>query len=336
MKILAITACREDASSLYRGWGVLAEMARTYPDITVDYATSLETGAAKAYDAFFLLRPDDVGAVNIARVAKQMKRKLIVDYDDNLVDIPEFNPYVKLRRSERCDYRSNIIECMRLADIVTVSTKVLQAQLSEYAPRVTCIENCFDDFMYDAKSEFNHGSDIVLWRGGNSHMRDLYLFKDAYMQVIQANPDFRFVFWCEEIPAWLSEFSLGVDNVEFKDYVSAYSYLNHLSIMEPSLLLVPLENIEFNHAKSSCAKIEAVAAGALTLAPDFVEWRWNTPSSLLYKDVSDFGDKANSAIKMIRDGGDVDKVYEKEIRFIHDHRLLSQANEKRVKLYRGV
>jgi hypothetical protein len=58
------------------------------------------------------------------------------------------------------------------------------------------------------------------------------------------------------------------------------SYFKYLHDTNPSALIVPLHDSEFNRSKSSIAWIEACFAGSITIAPSWEEWE--RPGCLTY------------------------------------------------------
>ncbi len=71
---------------------------------------------------------------------------------------------------------------------------------------------------------------------------------------------------------------------DYKDFL--HQYMGALVSLAPWLVIVPLADTLFNRSKSNLAWIEATTAGALTLAPDWEEWR--RPGMVTYKDAEQF------------------------------------------------
>jgi hypothetical protein len=280
-----------------------------------------------------MLRPDDPNAVNNIRALNFMNIPTVVDYDDDFLGCPRYNPMTIVRQKQGVDQPKNVIELMRLSSLVTVSTQALKDKFQQIVPKVEVIRNAFDNYTYKLNTKRND-TRLVLWRGSKSHERDLFHFKDVYINIIKANPDFDFMFWGNIDCPWLSELALSVDNIYFKQEVHHYTYNLHLKELSPCLTLVPLEDTEFNHMKSDCAKLEAVSCGSLCIAPMWDEWNWNGVISN-YLNEKDFILQTQLYIDGIRNKDkELDSIHKLNIKYITDNRLLSEANKIRLKLYK--
>jgi SAM-dependent methyltransferase len=114
-----------------------------------------------------------------------------------------------------------------------------------------------------------------LIRGGGSHSRDIDTYKDAIINIMNDYPEYNWAFmgyW----PKWALE-TLPDERLLLFPYGDLMKYFETLMELKPEIMIVPLEDTEFNKSKSNIAWIEGTLAGAITLAPDlpeFIERAW--------------------------------------------------------------
>ena len=323
MKIYCHAPTKDDAPSAYRGFGVISELARC--GIYSEFWNDFDFLKAKGFSALFMQRPDTPSQCEIIMVAKSMGMPVVIDYDDNLLDIPPHNKYYQHMEKNNPEYKDCVKFCLSEADAVIVSTDALKTEFEQYSNKITVIRNAFDDYVYTMRP-FNK-TKTVIWRGGDSHTKDLETYKEDIISLITANEDFHFIFMGAGFPTYLKE--LKSKNMTLKEPAYTYDFLNVLKDIKPSLIIVPLEDTSFNKCKSDCAKIEAIASGALCISPNWAEWNYcpYTYDRSLFK-------SANAILERIRE---FDPALIKEHRTMQDYirqfRLLSKANIERAKVF---
>lgn len=272
-----------DACQYYRGLGVLNEL-RHYDISTTRIQNAASWLELSASDIGFMQRPYLPQHVALAKLVKQ-QMPLWIDYDDLLTAVPESNPsYVTYAAKE---VRESIEHLLRIADVVTVSTEALKTNLG--LPDARVIPNAYNDYRLPTeRNVVEREGKIVLWRGTNTHVGDLYAHKDAVNALIKHNPDIKFVF-VGFVP-WMLD--LSAPNIDLVAEQNMYDFFKLLDRIAPDMLIVPLEDSAFNRCKSNIAWLETARSGTMTVAPFWESW--GVPGVYAYED--DFFDIAHAAL----------------------------------------
>ncbi len=133
----------------------------------------------KNYDAIFIHRipqHNHVEAIDIIKRIKNLGIKVIIDTDDHWTLDPSHGAYNIHKRN---NISSTIIECIKLADLVTVPTKILANEVKKFNSNVVILPNAINP----TESQFIpkvQPSDLVRvgWLGGSSHVKDIELLRD--------------------------------------------------------------------------------------------------------------------------------------------------------------
>lgn len=330
-----------DGTSLYRGAGPMHTLSRAFSDIQVGINPEFNWPNLKGADIVFLQRPtvDD----QIPRMCKMNGKPLWIDYDDNLHAIPLCN-----RRHEQYSHpqiQHNIATLVALADVVTASTPHLASSLANLLKcfpknhefnldpeKIVVIPNAYDREIHPALDGTREDRNrLVVWRGSDSHCKDLMLYTPALASVIRENQDWTYEFIGQ--PFWWTIEELrkvakpgSLVTTPSQDPVKFFHYLKK---QRPALVVVPLEDQAFNRSKSNIAMIEATCAGAITLAPDWEEWR--KPGVICYTDPEDFVIKMNSFLS-----GDFDSqaLWGKNAAYILENLGIGRVNKLRYEIIR--
>lgn len=294
MKIVAYIPSPEDGTSFYRGVGPLSELHKTDKNIQVDFKRYCSFTDIKGYDLAFFQRPFRKEEIQSIKLCKQMGIPVVIDYDDDFFNVPVNNEFRKLNETHQNDYVSHVKECLGLADMVFASTSFLAETLKEFNDNVKVVNNAWDHGLVPMAESFNYTKNI-LWRGGQSHASDLFVFQNKFEELLKKNKDFKFIFLGVP-PVWASNYK----NAEFIKTKPVLKYFRILKMIKPSLILTPLKDYVFNHSKSNIAKLEAVTHGALCLAPDWDEWRFELEDEHLYSNPAEFFDEAMDLMEGLR------------------------------------
>src|SRR6478736_9208315 len=128
-KILIWSPNPTDGTSFYRAWGVYSRLSNVE---LVPFVGQREWQDLIGIDAVLVQRPYDQSAIEYMDIFKTNKIPIIVDYDDDMFNVPKDNPvYEHYNREE---IRASVKEAYRLADIITVSTKALRDGIMENVP----------------------------------------------------------------------------------------------------------------------------------------------------------------------------------------------------------
>ena len=339
IKVAAWIPNMEDGTSFYRGHGVLSEMEKQLgleSNIKITFIDTLKANNIidlKGHDIVFFQRPFRFAEVETIKLCKQLCIPTIIDYDDNLFNVPVNNIFRDMnKQAGNSDYETHAKNCLKYSDMVFVSTEELKKQLSEHiedTDKIKVINNAWDNEIMPMVDKYNY-TQTILWRGGHSHVSDLHVFKNKFEELVRTNRDFKFVF-IGEPPVWASNYK----NTELIKTQELPVFFRTFRMLKPALLLTPLKDYAFNHTKSNIAKLEAVINGAICLCPDWTEWRWGIKDEHLYDHPAEFLEEANDVLEKLRSK---DEQLEEEwiacIKYIHKNYTLTQMNTKRLDAFK--
>lgn len=343
-----------DATSLYRGVGPFHTLKRKMGDINVIINPELNWASLKMCDAVFLQRPGLDHHVRIVDMAHANSKPVWVDYDDDLFRVPLCNRAHSIY--SKAKIQNNMLTIIAKADIVTVSTTALKdllvsiltgvakggdqqpdlAALKLSHEKIHVVPNAYDDEILAPLEDVgrpSHQNKIVAWRGSATHDKDLMLFTSQICDVVRDHLDWTYnligaPFW------WTVERVQEVrgvkpTNLVVSETMDPADYFGFLTKTRPEVMIVPLEDIPFNRCKSNIAWVEATHAGAVTIAPDWDEWR--RPGVITYKDKDDFKAKLESVVR-----GELDTraLWRMSRDFIASGLTLTRVNDQREALLR--
>ena len=318
IKIKVCDVAPKGACSYYRGLGVLSKLYKIRPDISVEYIDSMSWNKLIDCDILYLVRPVENNYIESMTAAKNFGVKVWIDFDDCLPEITADNPAYDYFTQEHIV--KNMEYAIKNADIVTVSTDHIKQYFKNLNPDIIVIENAFNDYNYKLEKK-EVSAKRISWRGSATHRNDLLSCKADMIRISKTFPEWDWVFiggdpWyiADEI-----EQSTSVAELEI------IKYNKFLSDITPAIHIVPLVNTPFNQSKSNIAWLEATSAGACCIAPNLPEF--DKPGVINYS--NNFGyvfEKAINSRSFRKEN------YEKSLQYIRDNLLLSQINQKRIKI----
>ena len=263
MKILAIIPNMECPTSFWRAVGPLSYMRDldvTYNDTDGTWPTLI------GYDMVFLHRPSIPDHVDIMKRCRIMGIPTWIDYDDNLLKVAPSNPSSSHYNSPTT--KSAILDCVKLADRVTVSTIPLKVALGN-TDKIQVVRNAWDFklFPYQPYTQ----QKVIVCRGSATHDEDILTHLEEIIRIHHDFPEYQWVFMGGI--NWQVMPHLDRKRVRVIKPTDPISYMHTLRQLSPEWFLVPLTDTNFNHCKSDIAWLEATYAGAACLGPDFVEWQ---------------------------------------------------------------
>lgn len=289
--LLAFPSNALDAPSFYRCMGPLAALRQKRHDLQVSVIEHVNWASMGLADIVFLQRPHSPSQRQIAEMAARHGVPIWVDHDDDIFDIPKGNPAYHMYMSPGVS--ADIAAILRLADVVTCSTQALADKLSKIR-RATVVPNALMTNIVGTLTDHTGKPRInmVYWRGGQTHQRDLDRYAPNMIDVASRNP----VPWAfhgiTESNYGLVEAIPGAQPLKMTDPVT---YFHDLAALRPKVVVVPLDDNPFNRSKSNIAWIEATYAGAVCVAPDWPEWQ--RPGVISYTPET-FTAKLERAIRM--------------------------------------
>ena len=312
MRILFLTENRQDATSFYRGAGIVNDLSRKSKSV-IDVCNWDEIkpdwSFFTLYDLVYMQRPLTRTAVDTAVYLKMMGKRIWIDWDDDYLNIPIYHFYVLQLQS----YHENIIALAKMADIITVTTKALYDVYSELNKNIRIIPNAIPLSLFKKVNYENSGG--VFWRGSHLHFPNVMDYATELQQIINSGIKIKF---------------MGLNPFFLNSYVmlpemEMYNYLDHYKKISPKFTFVVLIDNKFNRGRSNIAWIEATMAGTVCLAPDWEEWKH--PGIINYSSREDFISKFIQMNEV-----DLNYQYEMSFHYISENLILEKVNKLRVEL----
>jgi hypothetical protein len=321
MEILFLTYNKTDACSFYRATGVAKDLRhKTGHNITVAEWKNMEMhwGTISDYDLIMIQRSHGKYGVDLCKHIKACKVPLWIDYDDNLLRIPQSNN--KATDIFDADNRENIKQILRMADAVSVTTPELKKEFEPFSSNIWVIPNAHNDsILQPMQQSLKPREKVVAWRGTNTHIEDLSMVGAELDKLSVDFQNYRFLF-----VGYLPWFLNGANNMAYQKELDIIHYFNYMIKEAPTLLHVPLTDTKFNRCKSNIAFIEGSYIGAACIVP---EW-WNVPGIPYHDNASYY----QAMVGALSGGYDLNAIAEEAWEFIQDTLTLSKVNVLRVQL----
>ncbi|HEX8108523.1 MAG TPA: glycosyltransferase [Kofleriaceae bacterium] len=196
--------------------------------------------------------------------------RLVYEIDDDLLSIdPRQNIFAGPFRDPVI--RENIMDNMRCADMVTVTTEPLAEMARRYNANVAVIPNCFDESIFDLSLPAYRGTRYVLttlgWQGSPTHFEDWKVIQPVVAELAQADPALRVRFLGSVHPAGIPESQ--IDFLKWtNDLTTHYKRVTRFDVG-----LSPLNGTIFNEAKSGLRYEEYSALGVPSVCSDVPAYR---------------------------------------------------------------
>ncbi len=266
IRVLTFAPNVYDGTSFYRLGGVMPYLEMEYKDVYIkdmSHTKEIDWADYISYDVAVFQRPFIAPHLSTIKMLKVMGVKVIIDYDDDLFNIPIHNPFYKNYDANQ----DNIKEICKIADHIWVSTPSLKDSYSAYNKSIEVIPNAHNDYLYpiNKKVEFNKSTKKVAYRGGGTHEVDVYNHLEDWVSIINGNPEIEFYFMGARFPYLESRCGdnyLIIPGTHIMDYFRNFHKLN------PNLFIYTLEDNKFNQGKSNISWIEATYSGAAVIAPE--------------------------------------------------------------------
>lgn len=262
-------ATRWAAGSYYRTFGPLLKLRQSGANITfhqIGNAQQVSMSDLMSIDILLILRPSEGFQRDLIMTAAELGIPTWIDYDDDLLSIPPVNPASHFYNQQQ---RHAIInQSLRVADMITVSTGFLKSKYEKLSER--------DDIyiLPNAVAEIPNRlinlppKPKIYWRGSPTHAGDLETYREKFLNLEWSN---KFELYIHgHYPAFFTR----AKNVKFFAYMDIIPFFRFIKQMDYDFLIYPLEDNDFNRAKSNIAWLEATAAGAATIS-NFNGDEWN-------------------------------------------------------------
>lgn len=260
MKNVYYYALADDTSSFYRLQGVLPYIQKKNIKLTdISHLNPLSWATILTCDILILQRVFSEGHLNIVKQAQLIGCRVIIDYDDDCLNIPEHNPAYELYQVNK----KYLQQCIRMADEIWVSTDGIAESFLKYNKNIHVIPNAWNNYLYPEKNNFNYENKLVLYRGGHTHWMDLLERTSDLSLIASYNPDWHFRYMGMAGNEHFFRANNGNKNVSVTNSVPLIQYLEQIKKWNAPICINPLEDTLLNRSKSNISFMEAVWAGSV-------------------------------------------------------------------------
>lgn len=271
--INVVTDAPNDSTSFYRAHGVFNQL-RKKSDINISLFDDKQFGwnTVGKYDILYLHRPNNNQHLEIAAIAKKNGVPLWIDFDDDIMNIPQTNPAYRAFSGSK----QIIKDIVNMADYVSTSTRALKDNMVSAcqadATKFTVLPNFvpLDNLRLNAPRK--RGKFRILWRGSATHEADWATCLPCFVEFLK-----KYGKDCEFIN--IGDMPL-MAKLEIAKYTSVTTHagrrlIDYLLLLSTGelgdFIFVPLEDNAFNRGKSDIACQEGLIGGMPSLAPEWLK-----------------------------------------------------------------
>ena len=231
-------------------------------------------------DVAVFQRVDHPDVISRMREVKALGKRVILDFDDQLHDLPASNPCATVWGAGK-EATNNFEEALDVADLVTASTQALADAYSHFRTDIMVCENFVDSYYLKSLSPVEidgspkiTGQVRIGYVGSPTHDGDIASVSQALTKVARLYPEVRFVFFGQKscLPAALS------DRVEYhpcigkepQESLSEFMlrYYKKIGSLNLDIAIAPLKANAFNDCKSFIKCLEYGMMGIPIVASD--------------------------------------------------------------------
>jgi len=279
IRVLVVSSDLQNPSHFYRNVGPLA----ADPRFGLNFVTPEDLSYVQLQHADIVAfsnvhHEEELRAMELAKAAHV---PVWVDFDDNLLEVPEEHPsYIEFASQGT---RQAVILAIQEADLVTTSTDhltaVFQPARRDGTAKVVTLRNGLNQ-RWPKRAPIHNRTDTFAWRGNNTQLRDMLEYGAAIAAGVPETATFHALGWFP----WplMNALQQRNENINYAKELPINAYFRELENSGAVVLVVPLADTAFNRCKSNVAQLEAIGIGALAIVPDWPEWQ--LPGAIKYKD----------------------------------------------------
>lgn len=260
-----------------------------------ELATDFALQKVMESDIIVLHRPASEEWFKFIKTCRKFGKTIVVDYDDDPFNTSPLNPYYQFIGTEEVEYvwpdgkremlwsknpmeyggryldietnirrRDLFRASFRTADMVSVTTDILQTKLSKINPNTVVLPNLVDFDQYPVVEHMKRRIRLG-WQGGASHYEDLHMIAPAIKKILKKYDNVDFVFWGDLRMYGLFR-DIPMERIECHQWVKQIVYPYKLACMNLDIGLCPIIENEFNSNKSAIKHFEYSVVKAATVA----------------------------------------------------------------------
>jgi glycosyltransferase involved in cell wall biosynthesis len=223
---------------------------------------------AKSIDVLALQRP--AGRTGVWQLEQIVGHtKLVYETDDDMLQVvPSGLPHLADEQM-----RESIRRCLRLCDMVTVSTPYLAEQIRPYNPEVRVLPNFVKAGLLELPRKRRERL-TVGWAGGTSHLVDMVTISDSLRRVLEAHPDVDMHFMGFDFSPELTRAKLDSQLARQCRWSTWQPDVGeYYKQIDFDIAIAPLADHPFNYSKSHIRALEMAARGIPVVAADVLPYR---------------------------------------------------------------
>ena len=210
--------------------------------------------------------------IDVAKTLQKKGKRIAIDYDDDMFNISPLSPHYEEFGLEEVNYNLGgeqievwkdkvnidltanrarmeaVVEGLRMADMVTVTTDILKDRYSELNGNIKVVPNCIDIPIWN-KLDFKPKEEIRIgWAGGSSHYEDMCLLTLVLPEIMKKHPATKLVLVGAKFDGMLK--GIPSDRIEFHEWCPTPAHPYRQAILNFDIALIPLVGNDFNSCKS--------------------------------------------------------------------------------------
>lgn len=235
------------------------------------FVPMIESGCIQA-DAVVFQYAHQEGALELfdAIKIKFPRLPLLVEIDDNILSIPDYNEAFDAfdpRNGPESSTRRRVLSQLRSADGLIVSTPYLKEIYTEYNPNIYVVPNAINFKQWDKLKGKKRTGIRIGWAGGSGHDGDFEPVADAIKNVLAKHKDAKLVLVNGPAKAGIPDYFKGVEGIEHHaTWTPILKYPKMLAELDLDIGIAPLLDSAFNRGKSNLKWLENSALGIPTVA----------------------------------------------------------------------
>jgi GT2 family glycosyltransferase len=240
----------------------LLEPLLRLPEIELSWAVHVvnrrgmfDTEAIKNADLLVIQRMlPSLGAKEALSGVFKMGVPVIYEVDDLLMEMPPANPH----RDFAMQCLPFILDVMRRAVALTVSTETLKAELLQWNPNIYVLPNLIDERLWTQAQRPHAGPVVIGFTGTSTHGEDLRMIEEAFVQIsAKHGPGVAFQFM-----GCVTDRLARLPGARMAEFTPDYqSFARALQATPMDVAVVSLEDNRFNRCKSNIKWLEYSACG---------------------------------------------------------------------------
>lgn len=301
------------AVSWYRGAGVYQYLG----ECIASGGQFVTWDQMQRFDTIVMIRPATGDATTTIDNAKEMNKRVIVDFDDDVFHTNPCSPAYETTIKK--EWRDSAFYCLERADVVTVSTQRLAdvfVNMGIDCKKIFVIPNAYNDIHKPFVPTLNLTNRWLI-RADEYSWNDLL---GQFNSLIKSSTEYDLV-----TVGNVRLFDKLIRIKEEYDFIPVPFFFERLASMACRVMVKPLMDNLFNKSKSNCSWIEATVAGCVLVAPERF-YEFDKPGivneQIFY----------NGIKELMSDDTYAETMFNQAAEYIRDNLLLSKVNELRKEL----